>query len=164
MNQAEAGIAIQYVGFWARVGAAIIDTIVMVLVFTPVFAVLGLGSGIEKDDQGMPVLPPDYWNKLAVQQLIAAAAIVAFWAWRMATPGKMLIGAVIVDAGTFGKPGTGRFVLRYLAYFVSTIPLGLGLLWVGWDRRKQGWHDKIANTVVVRKASLPPVAPGSPPQ
>jgi uncharacterized RDD family membrane protein YckC len=30
--------------------------------------------------------------------------------------------------------------------------LGLGLLWVAFDRRKQGWHDKIANTVVVRPA------------
>lgn len=164
MNQTVTAAAVQYVGFWARVGAALIDTVVMVLVFTPLFAVLGLGGDIQTDEQGLPVLPPDYWNKLAVQQLIAAAAIVAFWAWRMATPGKMLIGAVIVDADTFGKPGTGRFVLRYLAYFVSTIPLGLGLLWVGWDRRKQGWHDKIANTVVVKKASLAPVAPGSAPQ
>lgn len=164
MNQSAAHTGVQYVGFWARVGAAIIDTIVMVLVFTPLFAVLGFGTDIQKDAQGMPVLPPDYWNKLAAQQVIAAGAVVAFWAWRMATPGKMLIGAVIVDAETFGKPSTGRFVLRYLGYFVSTLPLGLGLLWVGWDKRKQGWHDKIANTVVVKKASLQAVAPGSPPQ
>ncbi len=164
MNQIAADAAVQYVGFWARVGAAAIDTVVMVLVFTPVFAVLGLGTGFQQDDQGMPVLPPDYWNNLAVQQLIAAAVIVAFWAWRMATPGKMLIGAVIVDVSTFSRPSTGRLVLRYLAYFVSTLPLGLGLLWVGWDPRKQGWHDKIAGTVVVKKASLPAVAPGSLPQ
>ena len=45
-----------------------------------------------------------------------------------------------------------QLVIRYLGYFVSTIPLGLGLLWVGFDRRKQGWHDKMANTVVVRPA------------
>lgn len=160
MNQLDAGSAAQYVGFWARVGAAAIDTIVMVLVFAPLFAVLGLGDDIQTDEQGLPVLPPDYWNQLVVQQLIAAAAVVAFWAWRMATPGKMAIGAVIVDADTFGKPGAGRFLLRYLAYFVSTLPLGLGLLWIGWDSRKQGWHDKIAGTVVIKKASLRAVAPG----
>jgi uncharacterized RDD family membrane protein YckC len=39
---------------------------------------------------------------------------------------------------------------RYLGYFVSTIPFGLGLFWIGWDKRKQGWHDKLAGTVVIR--------------
>ncbi|RYY81863.1 MAG: RDD family protein, partial [Comamonadaceae bacterium] len=37
-----------------------------------------------------------------------------------------------------------------LAYFVSAIPLCIGFLWVAWDPRKQGWHDKLAGTVVVR--------------
>jgi uncharacterized RDD family membrane protein YckC len=40
--------------------------------------------------------------------------------------------------------------VRYLAYFVSIIPLFLGVLWVAWDKKKQGWHDKLANTVVVQ--------------
>ncbi len=39
--------------------------------------------------------------------------------------------------------------VRYLAYFVSLVPLGLGYLWVALDKRKQGWHDKIAGTVVI---------------
>jgi uncharacterized RDD family membrane protein YckC len=39
---------------------------------------------------------------------------------------------------------------RYLGYFVSAIPLFLGLIWVGIDGRKQGWHDKLAGTVVIR--------------
>jgi uncharacterized RDD family membrane protein YckC len=41
---------------------------------------------------------------------------------------------------------------RYFAYFVSTIPFCLGFLWVAFDKRKQGWHDKLAHTVVVRAA------------
>jgi uncharacterized RDD family membrane protein YckC len=39
---------------------------------------------------------------------------------------------------------------RYVGYIISTIPLCLGFLWVGFDSKKQGWHDKIAGTVVVR--------------
>lgn len=35
--------------------------------------------------------------------------------------------------------------------FLSSLPLGLGNLWVGWDRRKQGWHDRIAGTCVIRE-------------
>lgn len=164
MNQSATVSTVQYVGFWARVGAAIIDSVILLVVLTPLLAVLGLSPDIKTDEEGLPLIGPEYWTSVSVNQLIAAGIVIAFWLWKMATPGKMAIGAVIVDANTLAKPSAGTFVLRYLGYFVSTIPLGLGLLWVGWDPRKQGWHDKIASTVVVKKSSLPPVAPGSAPQ
>ena len=42
---------------------------------------------------------------------------------------------------------------------MSTLPLGLGLIWVGIDPKKQGWHDKLAGTVVIRrKAGAVPVS------
>jgi uncharacterized RDD family membrane protein YckC len=63
----------------------------------------------------------------------------------------MAVGAIIVDARTGGKPSTRQFIIRYLGYYVSMIPLMLGILWVGFDARKQGWHDKMAGTVVVRR-------------
>jgi uncharacterized RDD family membrane protein YckC len=63
----------------------------------------------------------------------------------------MAIGARIVDAKTGGKPSFKQEAIRYLGYFVSTFPLCLGLIWVGIDKRKQGWHDKLAGTVVVRR-------------
>jgi uncharacterized RDD family membrane protein YckC len=40
-------------------------------------------------------------------------------------------------------------ILRFLGYFVSAFPLYLGFLWAALDRRKQGWHDKIARTIVI---------------
>ena len=49
-----------------------------------------------------------------------------------------------------GPPSTGQLIGRYLGYYVSMIPLCLGLIWVAFDARKQGWHDKLAGTVVVR--------------
>ncbi|MGA7985503.1 MAG: RDD family protein [Burkholderiales bacterium] len=39
--------------------------------------------------------------------------------------------------------------IRFLGYFVSIVPLGLGFLWIAFDRKKRGWHDLIAGTVVV---------------
>ncbi len=63
----------------------------------------------------------------------------------------MLVHARIVDAATDADADTGQLVLRYLGYYVSAIPFGLGFLWVAFDPRKQGWHDKIARTVVVRE-------------
>jgi uncharacterized RDD family membrane protein YckC len=61
----------------------------------------------------------------------------------------MAIRAKIVDANTGDKPSLRQYLIRYLGYIVATLPLGLGILWVAWDKRKQGWHDKLANTVVI---------------
>jgi len=84
--------------------------------------------------------------------------------YRQATPGKMAIGARVVDATTGQAPSTRQLVIRYLGYYVSTIPLMLGLIWVAFDPRKQGWHDKLAGTVVVRsKHRVAPVSFGARP-
>jgi uncharacterized RDD family membrane protein YckC len=77
-------------------------------------------------------------------------AVIAFWIARQATPGKMVLRAKIVDAETGEPPSRMQAIGRYLGYYVSLFGLGLGFFWVGWDKRKQGWHDKLAGTVVIR--------------
>ena len=133
-----------YAGFWIRVGASIIDSILILLVIAPILtAIYGREYWVsESFIQGT-------WDVL-LNYILPAIAIVIFWIYRSATPGKMLLGLTIVDANTGGKPSTGQFIGRYLGYYVSTIPLLLGLIWVGIDKRKQGWHDKLAGTVVIR--------------
>jgi uncharacterized RDD family membrane protein YckC len=135
---------LEYVGFWLRVVAAIIDTVLIsVIIFPILWAVYGPGYfASDRLIQG----PVDF----LVSWVLPAVALVLFWIARQATPGKMAIGARIVDAATGGKPGTAQLVLRYLGYYVSMIPCFIGIFWVAFDRRKQGWHDKIARTVVVR--------------
>ena len=86
-----------------------------------------------------------------VEYVLPVGVVLLFWIRRQATPGKIMIHAKIVDANTGADPRPGQFVLRYLGYFVSGIFLGLGFLWVAFDRRKQGWHDKLATTVVIRE-------------
>jgi len=133
---------VRYVGFWSRVFAALVDSIVVLFVLVPFALVLGLfGVGISEDDP---------YASLIVHVMMGAV-VLAFWLTRMATPGKMIINAVIVDATTLAAPSWKRYLARYIAYFLSTLPLGLGLIWVAFDRRKQGWHDKIAGTVVIRR-------------
>jgi len=85
-----------------------------------------------------------------INWLLPAVAVILFWIYRQATPGKMAIGAKIVDAKTGGKASTGQLIGRYLAYYVSILPLMLGIIWVGIDAKKQGFHDKLAGTLVVR--------------
>lgn len=98
--------------------------------------------------------------------LVPACIVIAFWKIMHATPGKMAIGAKIVDAETGNAPGFGQYAGRYAAYFLSIIPACLGIVWIGFDRKKRGWHDKLAETVVVRsnrkipvKATPPEVLP-----
>jgi uncharacterized RDD family membrane protein YckC len=136
-----AGTDVEYIGFWPRVGAALIDSIAtlgLVVVLTVCF--------FPSEPQG-----PGTLADFTVSWIIPAIAVLIFWFARSATPGKMVINAVIVDADTLATPTHWQFVGRYLGYFVSSIPLCLGLVWVAFDARKQGWHDKMANTVVIRK-------------
>jgi uncharacterized RDD family membrane protein YckC len=80
-----------------------------------------------------------------------------FWLRFMGTPGKIALRLKIVDAGTGKKLSLGQAIGRYLGYILSMIPFGLGFIWVGIDRRKQGWHDKLAGTVVIRNKTPVPV-------
>ncbi|MDM8518216.1 RDD family protein [Desulfobacterales bacterium HSG16] len=141
----------EYAGFWVRTGAAIIDTILMLIIVAPILtATYGTGYWVrESFVQGV-------WDVL-LNYILPAIAVIIFWVHKSATPGKMAMKLTIVDAKTGGKPSTGQFVGRYLGYYVSMIPLFLGVIWVGIDKRKQGWHDKLSGTVVIKSNLIEPV-------
>lgn len=92
-----------------------------------------------------------------INLVLPAAVVIAFWVYMGATPGKMAMSARIVDADTGAPLTTTQSVIRYLGYFVSLVQFGVGYIWIAFDRRKQGWHDKMANSVVVRPAEKEPV-------
>jgi len=133
---------LEYVGFWIRVVASLVDSLLAVLVIAPIGAIVYRVSYFRSGTTA----PSD----LLLSVALPAALTIAFWFARQATPGKMMFSARIIDADTGAVPSSGQWLLRYFGYFVSTLGFGLGFIWVGFDRRKQGWHDKIANTVVVR--------------
>ncbi len=134
---------VKYVGFWLRTLATVIDSIWLYgIIYTALYFIVGP----ELFDPDMPYSI----TQLVFEVIIPAVVVMAFWMWKAATPGKMLLGIKIVDAETYEKVPGGRLFLRYVAYFISMIPLLLGFFWVGWDKRKQGWHDKIARTVLIK--------------
>ncbi len=141
----------EYAGFWIRTGAAVIDSILVVIIVSPIL------TAIYGTDYWLSVPVTQGFGGNLIEYLLPAIAIVAFWIYRSATPGKMINNLAIVDAKTGGKPSTGQFIGRYLGYYVSVIPLFLGIIWVAIDKRKQGWHDKLAGTVVVRTNRKKPV-------
>lgn len=131
----------EYVGFWLRFVAVLIDTILITIVLYPLMAFF---FGWQLEYEGLGV------GSTLLTYLAPAVVVILFWIYRSATPGKMVIGAKIVDAKTGGAPSVGQLIGRYLAYYLSSIVFCLGFMWAGWDSRKQGWHDKLAGTVVVR--------------
>lgn len=135
---------LEYAGFWLRVGAAIIDTIVIMVVTLPPLVWI---YGWAYFDVGSSFIsgPADF----IISWIFPAIAVILFWKYRQATPGKIAFAMRILDATTGQPPTTKQNIIRYLGYYVSTIPLGLGIFWVAFDRRKQGWHDMMAGTVVV---------------
>ena len=139
----------RYVGFWYRVLASSVDTLLFSALVGLTFVIIyGQDYSLtweyvySEDDRGDVI-------EFLVSWLLPAVLTLLFWEYKLATPGKMVISAKIVDADTMRRPTTRQWIIRYIGYFVSALPLGLGFLWVAFDPRKQGWHDKLANTVVV---------------
>lgn len=135
----------EYAGFWIRVAAFIIDSILVVILVMPIATLFGLGSTSFDSDNVATIT-----IGVTLNYVLPAAVILLFWVYKSATPGKLLLNMRILDAETGGKPSTKQFIGRYLAYYVSMLVFFLGFVWVGIDERKQGWHDKLAGTVVIR--------------
>ncbi|SDS95508.1 Uncharacterized membrane protein YckC, RDD family [Halopseudomonas sabulinigri] len=136
---------LHYAGFWRRTLASLIDTLWMMLLITPLLVYF---YGWEYFDPYQSP-PLDGTADLLLTWVAPAIAVILFWRAKQATPGKMAVHARVVDARSLQTPGTGQLIIRYLGYFLATLPLCLGLLWVAFDPRKQGWHDKLASTLVV---------------
>ncbi|MDH3759545.1 MAG: RDD family protein [Gammaproteobacteria bacterium] len=136
---------ITYSGFWIRVLAALLDSIwLLLLTFTLGWMVYGAVYFESAEfSQGTA--------DIFISWVLPFALTIMFWHFKSATPGKMILGIKIVDANTMGKASPGKLLIRYLGYYISMIPLCLGIFWVGWDKRKQGWHDKIAGTLVIKE-------------
>ncbi|TMG76536.1 MAG: RDD family protein [Betaproteobacteria bacterium] len=133
----------RYVGFWKRLLAFFIDTLILVVFFVTIAIAVYGRRYVQLASEGQTLL-----FDVLVQVVLPAVAAILFWRFRGATPGKMLVSAKIVDAATLGAPSTGKLIGRYFAYLVSSIFM-LGFIWIAFDKRKQGWHDKLAGTVVI---------------
>jgi len=143
---------LEYVGFWPRCGASLIDLAIFVCITWPLLIGFS-GENYFDEDPNLTLLGMIFGRgpfDFVLSFVFPAVATISFWVWKQATPGKMAIGAKIVDATSGRCPTVGQFVVRYLMNYVSLFALGLGYLWVFFNPRKQGWHDLAAGTVVIR--------------
>lgn len=139
---------ITVIGFGRRLAAMLIDgLLIALLTFILVVAVAFLAvlaASFGQRDQPPPI------ERLIVLcgALISVVYYVGYWAKSGQTVGKSMLGIKVV--GTDGsRLSTGKALLRYIGYLVSGIVLSLGFLWIAYDPKRQGWHDKIAGTYVI---------------
>ena len=161
-----------YGGFWVRAVAVTIDFVILVALIL----MIGFIDSDEffADPEPLPEfdgllawwaawvdlilnLDPGYDNAVLnwLSVLVGPVYFILFNCLTSATPGKLALGLVIVDAETGEKPTVGQFIGRNAAAYLSTVPLCLGYLWVAWDKKKQGFHDRLAVTLVVKKSAGP---------
>ena len=132
-------------GFWIRVVAYIIDAIILGIVGGILSVPLGvnysdvnsLASGAARTSNGIDLV-------------LSFLYFTLLWSYIGASLGQRLLGMRVVDAAT-GQPITfGKAAVRWLGLILSFVVCFVGVIWVAFDARKQGWMDKIAGTVVVR--------------
>ncbi|WP_084349643.1 RDD family protein [Moraxella oblonga] len=140
----EDDIDYEYAGFWIRAGASIIDNLLYALVTIPIFVIMGSVGIIDVESTSIGMV--DY-----LSSIIMASIVIFCWIKYAGTPGKRLLKLKVLDANTGENISVGQAILRYIGYIPSIFVLFLGLIWVAFDKNKQGWHDKIAKTVVVRE-------------
>lgn len=137
------GEPVAYAGFSRRFIAAFIDALLFGVIFSIAFSPFAGGAKAEIIS-----------FISIVENLLAFAITVFFWVRLLGTPGKLLMGCQVVDADSGHPVSVKQAALRYLGYFLSFITLCVGFFWIIWDKRKQGLHDKIANTVVLQNAHI----------
>lgn len=125
-----------YAGFWIRFAAALLDSVIILalsMILAVVFSAVKLGA----------------IGSIA-QLLLGIGYYVWFQSRTGQTLGKKVMKIKVVNASG-ATPSLGIFALReILGKLVSSLILGIGYLMVAWDSKKQGLHDKIASTYVVR--------------
>ena len=149
---------VDYAGFWVRFFAFLIDVLILVGIVWLYNGIWGLasGAGFFGEEAVDPLLPDavagpssSFWALSSVILfLMMVAYFVCFWGWRGQTPGKMVMRISIVRFDG-ARIGWGGAVMRFLGYIISVLLFLLGFFWVAFDRRRQGFHDKIADTFVI---------------
>ena len=139
-----------YASFGRRLAAVLLDAIFLTLVTLPLLlAVYGTDYFTAADGASGP-------GAFLINWVLPAAITIAFWLTLAATPGKLIVGIRVVNAETGERLTFARAALRYVGYIVSFIPLLAGYLWMLGSPRKQTWHDMLAKSVVIRRASALP--------
>lgn len=159
------GASRSYAGFWIRVPASLIDSL---LLLGATLLVSGLGFGVffflmrvlGQVPEGAGffdiVTPADVQMLQGLTNIVLSAAYFIYAHYKFGTTfGKRLFGITVVSAVSTEKAQSAltlkQSALRYVGTLVSALTLGAGYVLVAFHPKKQGLHDLIASTLSVRR-------------
>jgi len=132
----------KFAGFWIRVAAALVDSIILqvglALLFIPIILVFGMDY-LEKDNLSFDL----FLFFLGILYYVIPTA-----SKYQATLGKKIVGIYVINNdGT--RISIANSIGRYFAYILSSITLLIGFMMAGWTKKKRALHDVVAGTYVV---------------
>jgi len=145
----------RYAGFWIRVVAFVIDSLILAVAFYAVMIPVGFGlfgAGVaDVDGENLGLVLGAAGMFVLVSLAAQAAYQVYFLTKHGATPGKMLLGLKVIRSDG-GPISMGRAVGRMFANALSGIVLYIGYIMAGLDEQKRALHDHICDTRVIYKS------------
>lgn len=137
---------VQYASFWRRFGASFIDS--FIIGFFNFIASIFFGTVTN-------VSASRGYSLSGIPALIFFLLVMTYYIFLIGkfgqTLGKMIMKVKVVIASDNSIPGyLSAFLREVVGKFLSSIIILLGFLWMLWDPKKQTWHDKIANTIVIK--------------
>lgn len=154
VREREAKPEIHWGGFFRRAIACVVDVIILALLSAIMGAMAYVGYKVGLAAHGRTVA----WNNMpALIGLfilgwlgLTTAYFIVFHGMSGKTIGKSLLRLRVVGRER-GPINYGQAAIRWLATVgVGFAPIGLGILWIIWQREKRGWHDLVARTWVIR--------------
>jgi uncharacterized RDD family membrane protein YckC len=156
--------SLEYAGFWVRLAAALIDLVILILGLYILYCVISqsffwIFPGVQKIIQifaelgrGAPISAGIVWliaTILLSFQVILTVYFTACWAATGQTLGKLSMGIKIIRTDSSTLDLRHAFI-RFLACLLCSATLGIGFILIAFDSHKQGWHDRLADTYVVK--------------
>ena len=127
-------------GFWIRFVAILIDGIIVGIVSTAIGSIFNLSTN----------------GRSGLNLLLGLVYYVYFWSNTGPWPGQTL-GSKLLNIRVVRTNGSdlslSQALIRYVGFVISALCLLIGLIWAAFDANKQGWHDKIADTYVIKAAA-----------
>ncbi|HSW42067.1 MAG TPA: RDD family protein [Patescibacteria group bacterium] len=141
---------VRFASHGGRLVAYIVDVILASILVTIVAVLLSFGVAVFAV-AGVDVLA-------AAGGIFVLVAVVTvsigyfpwFWVKGGATPGMRIFNLTVVRDRDGGPIGWGEAFLRLFGFWVSSLVFYLGFAWILIDKRRRGWHDLIAGTIMVQ--------------
>ena len=133
-----AAVTTNKAGFWVRFFAILIDGIGLSIVSNIITGAMGATDPLDP-------------SRNSVSTLLGILYFCYFWSGQ---GGGQTLGMRVLNIKVVRTDGSSLTLLqafvRYIGLFLSIVCLFIGVIWAAFDANKQGWHDKIASTYVIR--------------